>query len=92
MKRLCCSNTVRWESLTVSCNYVERGVYHALYLNDCLFAFEVTAYYFVIAVALLVLRNVIVVKLDECFLMMFLNLDDFKQTIRFCNKVWIADV
>jgi hypothetical protein len=78
MKRLCYTNTVRWESLAVSGNYVERGVYHALYVNDCLFSFVVTAYYFVIAVVMLVLRNVIVVKLDECFFVLFLNLHEFK--------------
>jgi len=78
MKRLCCTNAVRWESLAVSCNYVERGVYHALYLNDCLFSLVVTAYCFVIAVLTLVLRNVIAVKLDECFFMVSPNLDEFE--------------
>jgi hypothetical protein len=78
MKRLCCTNSVRWESLAVSCNYVERGVYHALYLNDRLFSFVVTAYCFVIAIVLLVLRNAVVVKLDKYFFMLFLNLDEFK--------------
>jgi len=62
----------------VSCNYVERGVYHALYLNDCLFSFVITTYCFVIAVLTLVLRNVIAVKLDECFFMVSPNLDEFE--------------
>jgi len=83
MKRSCSTNTVRWESLAVSCNYVERGVYHTLYLNDCLFSFVVTAHYFVIAVLMLVLRNVAVIKLYKYFFMLFLNLDEFKQN----NKI-----
>ena len=62
----------------VSCNYFERGAYHSLYLNDCLFSFVITAYCFVIAVLTLVLRNVIAVKLDECFFMVSPNLDEFE--------------
>ena len=89
MKRLCCSNAVRWESLAaVSCNYVERGVYRALYVNDCLFSLVVTSSYFVTTFVLLVLRNFIVVKLNLCFFMLFLNLVEFKQTILSCSKVF----